>query len=102
MIFWRTYNNQIHPIGEVEQLGFPIEDPSYIPDDYLEGQKFIILRTCFGVGVLYLHSPESLRKNILIVLSFSHPLRYCKTCLGSLNPIGHLGITPLMLLKLYF
>ena len=50
MIFWRTYNNQIHPIGEVEQLGFPIEDPSYIPDDYLEGQKFIILRTCFGVG----------------------------------------------------
>lgn len=50
MIFWRTYNNQLHPVGEVEQLGFPIEDPSYIPDDYLEKQKFIILRTCFGVG----------------------------------------------------
>lgn len=50
MIFWRTHNNKVYPVQEVSRLGFPMEDPSYIPDEYLEGQTFIILRTCFGVG----------------------------------------------------
>ena len=50
MQFWRTYNNQVHSAGEVTQLGFPLSDPSYIPDEYLEAQNFVILRTCFGVG----------------------------------------------------
>tara|TARA_B100000035_G_C20951326_1_gene532122 strand:+ start:40 stop:879 length:840 start_codon:yes stop_codon:yes gene_type:complete len=50
MIFWRTYNNKVYSIGEVNRLGFPLNDPSYIPDEYLEAQNFIILRTCFGVG----------------------------------------------------
>lgn len=50
MIFWRTHNNKVYPIQEVSKLGFPMEDPSYIPDEYLEGQIFVILRTCFGVG----------------------------------------------------
>ena len=50
MIFWRTHNNKVYPVQEVSRLGFPMEDPSYIPDEYLEGQTFVILRTCFGVG----------------------------------------------------
>jgi hypothetical protein len=50
MIFWRTYNNKVYSVGEVSQLGFPLTDPSYIPDEYLEEQNFVILRTCFGVG----------------------------------------------------
>lgn len=50
MIFWRTYNNKVHSIEETNKLGFPIDDPSYIPDEYLEAQNFVILRTCFGVG----------------------------------------------------
>jgi len=50
MIFWRTYNNKVYSVGEVAQLGFPLSDPSYIPDEYLEAQNFVILRTCFGVG----------------------------------------------------
>ena len=50
MQFWRTYNNKVHSIGQVTQLGFPPSDPSYIPDEYLEKQNFVILRTCFGVG----------------------------------------------------
>lgn len=50
MIFWRTYNNGLYPIGEVSKLGFPMEDPSYIPDEYLDARNFVILRTCFGVG----------------------------------------------------
>jgi hypothetical protein len=50
MIFWRTYDNKVIPIQEVEALGFPLSDPSYITDEYLEGKNFVILRTCFGVG----------------------------------------------------
>lgn len=49
-IFWRTYNNNLYTIGEVDSLGFPITDPSYIPDEYLDNKKFVILRTCFGIG----------------------------------------------------
>ena len=50
MIFFRTYNNKLFSVGEVNKLGFSIDDPSFIPDEYLENQNFIILRTCFGLG----------------------------------------------------
>jgi hypothetical protein len=50
MIFWRTYNNKLYSLDEVSNLGFNINDPSYIPDEYLETKTFIILRTCFGIG----------------------------------------------------
>lgn len=50
MVFWRTFGNAIHPVKYVDSLGFSVEDPSYIPDFYLEDQEFIILRTCMGVG----------------------------------------------------
>ena len=50
MIFWRTYNNQIYPVQEVNKLGFSIDNPSYIPDEYLKQENFIILRTCHGLG----------------------------------------------------
>jgi len=50
MIFWRTYNNKVHSISETNKLGFPIDDASYIPDDYLEKGEFVILRTAFGIG----------------------------------------------------
>lgn len=49
-IFWRTYNSNVYPISDVSRLGFPLNDPSYIPNEYLEEQNFVILRTCFGVG----------------------------------------------------
>lgn len=50
MIFWRTYSNSVYPVQEVDKLGFPAQDPFFIPDEYLEAKNFIILRTCFGVG----------------------------------------------------
>ena len=50
MQFWRTLDNKVYPVGDVNSLGFPVDDPSYIPDEYLEAQNFVILRTCFGVG----------------------------------------------------
>ena len=50
MIFFRTYNNKLFSVGEVNKLGFSIDDPSYIPDEYLKQENFVILRTCFGLG----------------------------------------------------
>ena len=50
MIFWRTYNNKVFSIQQVDKLGFSINDPSYIPDEYLNQENFTILRTCFGLG----------------------------------------------------
>lgn len=49
-VFWRTYNNQLFDVGHVDHLGFSIDDASYIPDEYLQQQNFVILRTCFGLG----------------------------------------------------
>ena len=49
-IFWRIHNNNLTPIFETPNLGFSIEDPSYIPDDYLENKKFIVYRTCHSIG----------------------------------------------------
>lgn len=50
MIFYRTVDNKLHHVGEVPNVGFSLNDASYIPDEYLDEQNFIILRTCFGVG----------------------------------------------------
>ena len=50
MIFFRTYNNKLFSVGEVNKLGFSIDNPSYIPDEYLNQQNFTLLRTCHGLG----------------------------------------------------
>ena len=51
MVFWRTFGNAVHAVsGEVDRLGFPAEDPYYIPDFYLKEGNFVILRTCMGIG----------------------------------------------------
>ncbi len=50
MIFWRTWNNKVYATEEVNKLGFSLNDPSYIPNEYLKKENFIILRTCFGLG----------------------------------------------------
>ena len=50
MIFWRIYNNNLYSIQETENLGFNSKDPSFIPDEYLKNQEFVILRTAFGIG----------------------------------------------------
>jgi len=49
-IFWRINSNELTPIFEVPLLGFPIEDPSFISDEYLDKKEFIIFRTCHSIG----------------------------------------------------
>ena len=50
MIFYRIVDNKVYSLYETDALGFPINDASYIPDDYLEKQEFVVMRTCHGVG----------------------------------------------------
>ena len=50
MIFWRVIDNKLHGVAEVDKLGFPESDGLRIPDDYLEKQEFMIMRTCHGIG----------------------------------------------------
>ena len=50
MIFWRIVDNQVLPIGEVETLGFEESEGMRIPDEYLNGQEFVIMRGCHGIG----------------------------------------------------
>jgi len=50
MQFWRTYNDKVYTVADTDVLGFPSDDPSFIPDEYLDAGNFIIMRTCFGVG----------------------------------------------------
>ena len=50
MVFWRIYDNNLYSIEETKSLGFSSTDPSFIPDEYLNNQNFIILRSAFGIG----------------------------------------------------
>lgn len=50
MIFLRIYDNVAYNIGDVDKLGFPKSDPSFIPDDYLYRKEFVVMRSCFGIG----------------------------------------------------
>ena len=50
MIFWRVYDNQLYDVDMVNKLGFSVSDPSYMPDEYLEKQEFVVLRTAQGLG----------------------------------------------------
>jgi len=50
MIFWRILDNQLHPVKETENLGFEESDGLRIPDEYLNNQEFVVMRTCHGLG----------------------------------------------------
>ena len=47
--FFRITNNKVYAIQR-EHLGFPSNNPAYIPDDYLSNKEFVIMRTCHGIG----------------------------------------------------
>tara|TARA_B100000287_G_C20582254_1_gene760827 strand:+ start:195 stop:1130 length:936 start_codon:yes stop_codon:yes gene_type:complete len=47
--FFRIFDDKLHGV-QTEEIGFSIEDPSYIPDEVLERQRFMVMRTCHGLG----------------------------------------------------
>ena len=50
MIFWRIVDNQIYPVEETDTLGFEKSDGLAIPDEYLDKQEFMVMRTAHGIG----------------------------------------------------
>ena len=48
--FWRINNMSIFDCGEVSKVGFEKNNPSYIPDEYLNNKEFVIMRTAHGIG----------------------------------------------------
>lgn len=47
--FFRIVDNKLFGIQQ-ENLGFSVDEPLYIPDEYLNNQKFLVMRTCHGLG----------------------------------------------------
>ena len=50
MIFWRVVDNKLYPINEVKKLGFDESEGLRIPDEHLEQQEFMVMRTAHGIG----------------------------------------------------
>ena len=50
MIFWRIVDNKLYSVNEVDELGFDESEGLRIPDEYLDNQEFVIMRTCHGIG----------------------------------------------------
>ena len=48
--FYRIINNALLLAGDTKRLGFNSNEPMFIPDEYLNKQQFIIMRTCHGIG----------------------------------------------------
>jgi len=49
-IFFRINNNKLSVAGNTPRLGFSNNNASYIPDEYLQQQEFVVMRTCHGIG----------------------------------------------------
>lgn len=50
MIFWRMVDGKNYPLDETDVLGFEESEGLRIPDEYLNEQKFIVMRTAHGIG----------------------------------------------------
>jgi hypothetical protein len=50
VIFWRIVDNQLHPVHETGNLGFEESEGVRIPDEYLDKQEFMVMRTAHGIG----------------------------------------------------
>ena len=50
MVFLRIFDNTVHRVKEVNVLGFEESEGLRIPDEYLQSQEFVILRTAHGIG----------------------------------------------------
>lgn len=90
MIFYRIHNNQLYNAGEVNKLGFPITDPSYIPDEYLKQKEFVILRTGFAYGDWAIISaiPKILKMHYEGCKVYIPSAKFCEKLFGDMNAWG--------------
>ena len=47
--FFRIIDDKLFGIPH-DTLGFSVSEPSFIPDEYLDNEKFLVMRTCHGLG----------------------------------------------------
>jgi len=50
VVFWRIVDNKVFPVEETEYLGFEKSEGLRIPDEYLDKQEFMVMRTAHGIG----------------------------------------------------
>ncbi len=50
MLFNRIFDNKLHVVGEVDDLGFIESEGLRIPDEYLANYEFVICRGAQGIG----------------------------------------------------
>ena len=50
MIFYRILDNNLYHVEETNALGFEKSEGLRIPDDYLDKQEFMVMRTASGIG----------------------------------------------------
>jgi predicted O-methyltransferase YrrM len=48
--FMRVLDSELYNVGDVYRLGFDKSEGLRIPDEYLEGREFTVMRTCHGIG----------------------------------------------------
>ena len=48
--FFKLVNGQIYKNRRVDRVGFKESDNEYIPQEYLDNKRFVIFRTCYGLG----------------------------------------------------
>lgn len=49
--FYRIFNNVLYNQGEVEKLGWSLQEDFFeAPDEYIEKREFVIHRSCFSLG----------------------------------------------------
>jgi|TARA_B110000977_G_C11053219_1_gene483092 hypothetical protein len=50
VIFYRIVDNQLHNVKETDTLGFEKSEGLRIPDEYLDKQEFMVMKTAHGIG----------------------------------------------------
>ncbi len=50
MIFQRIVDNKVYPVEETDTLGFDKSEGLRIPDEYLDKQKFMVMKAANGIG----------------------------------------------------
>jgi hypothetical protein len=50
MIFLRILDNNLYHVKETDNLGFEKSEGLFIPDEYLDRQEFMVMKTASGIG----------------------------------------------------
>jgi len=50
LIFQRIVDNKVYPVEETDTLGFDKSEGLRIPDEYLDKQKFMVMKAANGIG----------------------------------------------------